>query len=166
MVDSIPWSHTFDFTKGESGWGSVFEAAYSAGAWRSNYQNNNTSLVIGIDFDSTILTSIRVVYTATNDANGGGRTVQSPYGFAGTPGPVIGNLDTGHASMDTTVVLQNLVATKLGIDVSSNSTGTNGENTITKVVITGIGLNPFLKHKGPKDCPFCDAAIGAEEGGG
>lgn len=41
-----------------------------------------------------------------------------------------------------------------------------GLATVTSITLTGIGPNPFLRHKGPQDCPLCDAAVGAEVGGG
>lgn len=180
MPDNIPWSFTFDFKMSD---GKFSATIYPGGVpgvyvpntgWRSQCQpllggpGYYDVVDITLSFAAAALTSVLVVYDnnfqsiINSDTNA--IVVNGTAVFTETPYRVT------NGSMYWGGALVNVTSIKAGV-LAYNSTipgceGSNGNALIKSIILTGIGFNPFLKHRGPKDCPFCDTAVGAEVGGG
>lgn len=190
MADNTPWSQPFNFKQSDGGWIAASTAEESGGASLPYYCHYtfNTGWVADCNLDiagnmyqrvvsiirilpaSAVLTSVTFEYDATigsnpfsavyiTDANGAILTTDSTF-FA----------QNGSNQVQTIFINSHSLAAGIRISLAGDQSGAvncgSALMTLKAITLSGIGLNPFLKHKGPKDCPFCDAAIGADVGGG
>lgn len=133
----VGWCHLFDFEgeDDELGWEQWSGGTFTDSAWRSIHNGGATKLAIQITIPLTVLTSIRVKYTA--DAVSGGH-----------PRRVRTNVTTDYGDLESddgefnTIIFKDFTA-NTNIRVQVQSDGTAGENTITQIEVCGTGSNPF-----------------------
>lgn len=181
MSDNIPWAQTFDFTEISGPWqttigGGIPYSTWQQGiGWNAQCNPNNfggsLAAIINFDFGMTLtLTKVSVTYDETPGDNSAGayhNYIANKTQYGGTnAADEIATSSVANVQHGLLEFSGSTPATGLSIGIWAQRGNCNsGAASITGLVVEGIGLNPFLKHKGPRDCPFCDAAIGAEEGG-
>lgn len=181
MPDNIPWFHTFDFTQNDGGWTAeednpgLPQAVYVAGVgWTSTYIpnpfGNNTQCSIFRRFDTATITAFDLTYIGSGfSAMGAGSCTGVGLGLNAGASPF--NTGSGPGTNTVTwsvggISTPNYPNAEAHVYSAPCGGGNVGQIIITQITLRGIGPDPFLKHKGPKDCPFCDAAVGADVGGG
>jgi hypothetical protein len=149
------WSHTFDFTQTSGGFRGVLgsdntpRGTYlSSVGWQSIYNNagvqfNELRLLIPI-LPSTTYTSFMLVYSSALVPN------QISIGL-GTDTSIDQHADlTADAAsgMNVTVLAtgQSILGTSLRLDISDNYAASQNTITLSRLVIAGVGDNPYLDH--------------------
>lgn len=151
---STSWTHTLDFALGPQGFATITHAGEDQGVWvaGSGWQpeagpiNHYYNNFIGRSFAATTITSIAMTYSAhwtTNSVPGAYQIQDSPTSILVTIAPIQG-ADlvlswTGSASLSQIILTLNLGAYAAG---GGNLSGESG--VISRVVITGIGADPFV----------------------
>jgi len=133
------WCYTFDFAVANGGWvvDSGYGGVYSAGAWRSTHPSTSELMAIKREFTAAIVTGVTVTYTTGSVANGGYRAIDV-YNGGTSEGNVTLNAGTGTF---TTSWSGEKTLTKIRVWLDSFQR--TGENAVTRVVVHGIGTNPF-----------------------
>lgn len=173
MADTTAWSHTFDFRTSPSGWFLTGDGQDGGGSWVSgtgfvssragnNYDHVRIAYLFALP---ALVNTIIVNISYSSPATGAGNDVI--YSYDGVTGITLAQV-LGNTSPNPFSFTSNPPTSLPGIlvDILASNPSDGRTATITSITIAGIGPDPALKHKGPKDCPLCDAAAGAEEGGG
>lgn len=155
------WSHTFDFTVNDGGWtprdagfGDIGQYSAGVGWVTTDLQPFGTDyrrvMAIERDFVSTEITSMEVTYDFTWGSSDATTTWQNlQYLDGGVLQSQITFLNTQMITGNGQVRLMSQTDTidKLRTYLASSNQPTaiyNGAATITKIVVTGTGTNPFL----------------------
>ena len=137
------FTHTFDFLTGSHGWtaGGTTGTWVPGTGWQSVIASGNAQLGIsGPEVAPYTLLSMRVVGNAGHAANGGTRQKAYKVGiyiFYGTMPTSAGAFD------DTTVSTQ---ANNTNLQVGVDTFAFTNVNTVTKVVVSGVGPDPYLSY--------------------
>lgn len=170
MTDNTVWSHTFDFTRSEQGWvvdtGTFFNATYVPGVgWQVAYgtgtggHNDAVVTIKKVLASTTYVASMKMYFSLSayiNDFADGtsnlGAFVSSVFhGFQET-NPTGSSYDQT-SPLNATVGQSVTTSDKLVAYFATNAFGTNTTLfTINKLVVTGLGPNPFLLDDG-SECP-------------
>lgn len=142
------WCYVFDFARSDYGWvaannGSGALSIYTSGTgWQQTHgvdSPNDTENGIQISFAATEVTSVEVIYSATDTGNGGAREVLYQAGGGLT---LYGNLNVGSGSFDTTISNDVPGTTLLRIQVD-RAGAPFISTTNSRVIVKGKGTNPF-----------------------
>lgn len=132
------WTQTFNFSGSTYGWDQLYGEYVPGTGFKSTVYHTSpdphNSLVIQIAFATRYVTSITMHYITGAAASGGGRVIQ----YNGSENHA---LNTGAGTFDYSQSPNEDVSSII-IDVSSN-VNSSSQNTITQIVISGQGTNPF-----------------------
>lgn len=143
------WTHTFNFPISDGGWtpadnGHGPLAIWVSGdGWDSTIDvdaANTTANGIVRMFPARTIKTVEVLYQASADAGSGGAR-EVLFGTGGSLS-LYGSLNTGSGSFDTPIVNSQAGVTTLRIQVDRNG-APDTTTRITKVIVTGIGSDPF-----------------------
>jgi len=144
------FEHTFDFTVDNGSWFPVPVSGFVDAVWTNgqgwvsqpSFFNPNYSYLnlLERDFPARQITGVTVYYSSSISANTGTRLFRC---YLVSTQQFSGNLDSGSGSFVTSFV-PNVLADELLINCDIGTTPSGSENTIiSKVVVTGIGTDPF-----------------------
>lgn len=159
---SATFVHTFDFTLGDGGWAAWtppigIGAVYTPGVgWtNSDFQNPSgnyyRSVIIQRSFASRTITQIRMIYDiASRASNQSGINPGETYIYSGLATGVLQNLNWNSESNGTGKVYEwngSTALTGMAVQTWSSynvtSGGYAGSCKISKVVVSGVGTDPF-----------------------
>lgn len=158
----VSWSHEFDFVSSDGGWQQIMApgdnhiGAWTPGVGWTQTQDTNLSgnsrrgAVIKRLFASATITSVSMLFDyAIGTTNAPGDVAQGGYDNAGTlfqndyTHAVVGiNLTLSSGSITHTDVEIDL-ALKTDTNIGGGTGGFTGSCVIKKVIVTGVGFNPF-----------------------
>lgn len=126
------FTHVFDFAVNDGGFTVDVGGSYTGSYWQSTSAGSGERLSIIRNFSSTEITSIEVQGLAGNVAGGGTRGIFTPVGNTGLP--------SGAGTFDTTYSPNAIINT---FELTCDTVTGHTKNRFTKVIVTGVGTDPF-----------------------
>jgi len=145
------FEHTFDFTVSDGTWSALSHPSFpDTGIWQNNrwesevfndgFGNIEQILIIGKTFTRTHITQVEITWFATSVANGGFRELE---GFLSASQVSFLALDGGSGSFVETYIPNTDLDELHAVPTTHNSGGSGNINYITKIVVRGVGSDPF-----------------------
>lgn len=138
ICDECAWSYTFEGTNLGDWYVPDSGGSFNGTIWSSTTVASSRRLHLQIDFAESTILSVEVTFVAQGTA--GGRAINYP-ALPSASNTLYGTLSTSAGSH--TDLIENTVLTT-GFGMAIDSTGTGTQNTLSKIVISGIGNNPFV----------------------
>ncbi len=149
------WEHTFDFAAdGKQGWENEASGACSAGAWNGTFfyasygketdDNDSKGVRIVISFDNRIITYWEWHYAflphSTSNPAARARLTTVPNNIS----VAWEDMPTGYPLTDNNTGELSVVGMGAELRVAFGTGYTQGEATITKIIVRGLGTDPFI----------------------
>jgi hypothetical protein len=161
MTDRTSWSHLFNFTEGQQGW-TIYSCNHDCG---NGCNVGNAGIYSGGQFNSVTfpcsgqrlftafrifavadISTVRVIGSTTIGLGTAGAS-----GVAVIAGTFVERRGVSAGAFDETFVVNQSGITRIDLGASDFNPAIS-DSVVTQIIVTGIGINPFLKQVGPADC--------------